>query len=439
VRDKPVLRIIAPAWDQGWWNGGPVLAPPLILPLLAGLTPSWFDVVLIDENVEPVDLNAKADLVAISCMTASAPRAYAIADAFRARGIPVVIGGIHPTIMPDEAAAHADAVVIGEAEPVWKEVLDDFLRECLLPRYWHVDYAELVGLPRPRRELLQVQRYLTTNVVQTARGCPNDCSFCTVSRIAGRNVRFRPVDEVIEEVRPLEGWIGFVDDNITIHARRAKELFEALIRLNRPWGWVGQADLNMARDEELMELARRSGCKAMFVGLESLSPENLRATHKMPNVGIDMDEAITRIHRAGLEIIGSFVLGLDGDALGTAERTVAFAERHKLAAAQFAVLTPFPGTAMREQLLAEGRVLENGWADYTMSNVVFRPRLMTPRQLKLEQAYAYDRFYSGLSIIRRCLSWRRLMSGNSALAIMVNRSYRRLHRNKQVETWLTSA
>jgi len=439
VEDRPLLLTIAPAWDQGWWNGGQVLAPPLILPLLAGLTPLEFDVILIDENVEPVDLNTKADLVAISCMTASAPRAYEIADAFRLRGIPVVIGGIHPTIMPDEAAAHADAVVIGEAEPVWDAVLADFLRGCLQPRYRHDGFAELTGLPRPRRELLQVHRYLTTNVVQTARGCPNDCSFCTVKLIAGRKVRFRPIEEVIEEVRQLEGWIGFVDDNITIDPTRAKLLFEALIRLNRPWGWVGQADMNMAKDPELMTLAHRSGGKALFMGLESLSQENLRATHKMPNVGTDMDEAVTRIHRAGLEIIGSFVLGFDGDDLGTAARTVEFAERHKLAAAQFSVLTPFPGTRIREQLLAEGRVLDNDWSHYTMSNVVFRPLQMTPWELKQGQAYAYGQFYSGPSIFRRCLSWRRLMSGNSALAIMVNRSYRRLHRNKRVETWLTSA
>ena len=434
---NPRLLIIAPAWNQGWWGGGKVLAPPLVLPLLAGLTPPDFDISLVDENVEPVDTNAAADLVALSCMTASAPRAYAIADAFRERGIPVVIGGIHPTIMPDEAACHADAVVIGEAEPVWQTLLEDFAAGRLRLRYSNDGYADLTGLPHPRRDLLQVHRYLTTNVVQTARGCPNNCSFCIVGTVAGRKVRFRPVEEVVEEVRPLHGWIGFVDDNITGHPRRAKKLFEALIPLKRRW--VGQADLTMAEDSELMKLAVRSGCKAMFIGLESLSQENLRATHKMPNVGIDMDEAITKIHQAGIEIIGSFVLGLDGDDRGTFERTVAFAERHKLAAAQFAVLTPFPGTATREQLEKEGRILDNDWSDYTMSNVVFRPRQMTPCDLNEGQAYAYGRFYSIPSILKRCLTWRGLRRGNVALPFMVNISYRKIHRHQKVATWLTSA
>src|SRR4030042_4128311 len=210
------LTIIAPSWDQGWWGGGRVLAPPLVLPLLAGLTPKDVNVRLIDENVEEADVDAPTDLVAMTCMTASAPRAYALCDAFRERKIPVVIGGIHPTVMPDEAALHADAVIIGEAEPVWDEVLKDFGANRLKPRYGYDGHIALGGFPFPRRDLLMARRYLTINVVQTARGCPNDCSFCTVSAVAGRKYRFRPIDEVIEEIRMLSGWIGLVDDNITV-------------------------------------------------------------------------------------------------------------------------------------------------------------------------------------------------------------------------------
>jgi radical SAM superfamily enzyme YgiQ (UPF0313 family) len=413
TKDRPKLLIIAPAWSQGWWGGGKVLAPPLVLPLLAGLTPSDVDVRLVDENVEPVDVNADADWVAITCMTASAPRAYAIADAFRERGIPVVIGGIHPTVMPDEAAAHADAVVIGEAEPVWREVLADLAAGRLKPRYSRVGYSDLVGLPRPRRELLQVERYLTTNIVQTARGCPNACAFCTVSTVSGRQYRFRPVPEVVEEVRSLSGgWVGFVDDNM----RR----------------WIGQADLTMARDPELLSLAARSGCQAMFVGLESLSQENLRATHKVPNVGTDMGAAITAIHKAGIEIIGSFVLGLDGDDCGVFARTVEFAERHKLVAAQFAVLTPFPGTAMRQQLEDENRILDHDWSHYTMSNVVFRPRHMTDLELREGQKHVYGRFYSIPSILKRSFTVRRKFLGR----LFVNLSYRGIHRGKGIHNRL---
>jgi radical SAM superfamily enzyme YgiQ (UPF0313 family) len=424
-RDRPRLLIIAPAWSQGWWGAGKVLAPPLVLPLLAGLTPLDVDVALVDENVERVDVNATADWVAITCMTASAPRAYVIADAFRHRAIPVVMGGIHPTVLPDEASAHADAVVVGEAEPVWQEVLADLAAGRLRSRYDHGGHSDLVGLPIPRRDLLQVARYLTTNIVQTARGCPNACAFCTVSIVSGRRYRFRPVAEVVEEVRALSGgWVGFVDDNIVGHAQRAKELFAALIPLKRRW--IGQADLTMARDPELLFLAARSGCQAVFVGLESLSQENLRATHKVPNVGTDMGAAITKIHQAGIEIIGSFVLGLDGDDQSTFARTVEFAERHKLVAAQFAVLTPFPGTFMRQQLESEGRILDDDWSHYTMSNVVFRPRHMTDLQLRAGQKYAYGRFYSMPSILKRSLTVRRKFLGR----LLVNLSYRGIHRGK---------
>jgi radical SAM superfamily enzyme YgiQ (UPF0313 family) len=429
--NKPKLLIIAPAWSQGWWGGGKVLAPPLVLPLLAGLTPPDVEVRLVDENVEPVDVNGAADWVAITAMTASAPRAYAIADAFRQRGIPVVMGGIHPTVLPDEVAAHADAVVIGEAEPVWQEVLADLAAGRLKPRYDHVGYSDLVGLPRPRRELLQVERYLTTNIVQTARGCPNACAFCTVSTVAGRQYRFRPVPEAVEEVRSLSGgWVGFVDDNIAGHARRAKELFEALIPLKRRW--IGQADLSMTKDPELLSLAARSGCTAMFVGLESLSQENLRATHKVPNLGLDMGAAITKIHKAGIEIIGSFVLGLDGDDQTTFARTVEFAQQHKLAAAQFAVLTPFPGTAMRRQLEDENRILDHDWSHYTMSNVVFRPLHMSDVELRAGQQYAYGRFYSIPSILKRSFTVRRKFLAH----LLVNLSYRGIHRGKGMHDFL---
>jgi radical SAM superfamily enzyme YgiQ (UPF0313 family) len=423
---RPTLLVISPAWAPGWWGRGKVLAPPLVLPLLAGLTPEGIDVRLVDENVEPVDLSADVDWVAITCMTASAPRAYEVSDAFRARHIPVVMGGIHPTVLPDEAALHADAVITGEAELVWKEVIADLTGGRLKPRYRHNGFCDLVGLPRPRRELLQVDRYLTINVVQTARGCPNACSFCSVSTVAGRRYRFRPVREVIDELLSLGGgWIGFVDDNITGDPKRAKEFFEALIPLGRRW--VGQADLNMAKDPELLALAARSGCHAMFVGIESISQENLRATHKIPNVGLDMEAAIRTIHKAGIEIIGSFVLGLDGDDTSVFTRTVDFAVRNQLVAAQFAVLTPFPGTMMREQLEREKRIIDHDWSHYTMSNVVFRPKNMLPEELANGQRWVYRRFYSFPSILKRSLTARRKRLG---LRLLVNFGYRDVRRGK---------
>jgi len=404
--------------SQGFWGGGRILAPPLSLPLLAGLTPPDVDVRLIDENVEPVNLDTPADWVAITCMTASAPRAYKLGDAFRNRGIPVIMGGIHPSVMPDEASGHADAVVVGEAEPIWRTVIQDLAADRLKTRYAGFGWADMKGMPSPRWDLLRAERYITVNVVQTARGCPHSCSFCSVTPVFGRRYRFRPIPEVVEEIRSPNRWVGFVDDNIVGHPRRAKEMFEALIPLKIKW--VGQADLSLAWDAEMLGLAARSGCRAMFIGLESLSPENLRATHKSPNLRGDMGEAIARIHRAGIEIIGSFVLGLDGDDLGVFKRTVDFAEKHKLMAAQFAALTPFPGTAIREQLEREGRIEDHDWGHYTMSSVVFRPKHMTAAQLAEGQASTHRRFHSLPSILKRSFTLRRGLIPR----LLVNLSYR---------------
>ncbi|MEN6547219.1 MAG: radical SAM protein [Armatimonadia bacterium] len=396
------------------------------LPLLAGLTPRDIDIQLIDENVERLAPDTPADWVALTVPTASAPRAYEIAKHFRERSIPVVMGGIHPTVLPDEAALHADAIVIGEAEGIWRTVLEDLTAGRLQPRYQAEQYHDLVDLPRPRRELLRTDRYLTINVVQTARGCPHACTFCTVSAIFGRRYRFRPVPEVVDEVRGLGGWVGFVDDNIVGNANRAKELFEALIPLKLRW--VSQGDLTMARDPELLKLAARSGCQAMYIGLESVSEENLRTTRKAANLGTDMAQAIRTIHDAGIEIIGSFVLGLDGDDPGVFARTAAFARKHKLVAAQFSALTPFPGTVVNRQLEAEGRIEDHDWSHYTMSNVVFRPRQMTALQLQEGQKETYRRFYSLPSILERALTGR----GKLVPRLLVNFSYRRLHAGKGI-------
>lgn len=426
------LLMISPSWLPTLWNGGQTLTPPMALPVLASLTPRDVQIHLVDEHVEPVNLEEGADLVAISFMTAAAPRAYQIADHMRDRRIKVVLGGMHPSALPEEAAQHADAVVVGEAESQWAQVLEDFAGNRLQPIYRSDARPDLAGLPHPRRELLRSDRYLINGLVQTARGCPHACTFCSVSPVFGRRYRFRPVPEVVEEVRALKSRsVGFIDDNFVASPARAKELCEALMPFKLQW--VGQGDFSMAKDPELLDTMRRSGCLAMFVGIESISQESLAASHKKPNVGIDCEEAISIIHRHGIDIVGSFVFGLDADTPESCRRTVDFAIRTKLSAAQFAVLTPFPGTPVHDQLKAEDRITDYDWSKYTMGNVVYQPTSMTAQQVREAREYAYRRFYSTSSIARRLLVWRKGRP-KFALRVGLNLSYRRINRGGKIQS-----
>jgi radical SAM superfamily enzyme YgiQ (UPF0313 family) len=397
----------------------------MALPVLASLTPPDVDIHLVDEHIERADPDEPADLVAISCMTAAAPRAYELADQFRARGVPVVMGGMHPSALPEEAAEHADSVVIGEAEGQWPQVFADFVAGRPQPLYQMAERPHLDNLPLPRRDLLQADRYMTVNLVQTARGCPHACTFCSVTPTFGRKYRFRPIPEVIEEIRSLNTrWVAFPDDNIVASRSRAKELFEALIPLRLRW--VGQGDLTMAKDPELLKLMARSGCTWMFVGIESVSPTSLAAAKKRPNLGVDLEQAIRVVHHHGIDIVGSFVFGLDPDTTAVFAETLEFAERTKLGAAQFSALTPFPGTPTYEDLKREGRITDHDWSRYTMRHVVYRPRNMTAAELEAGRQWVYRSFYSRRSILRRTFVLRGGLT-KTLLRSVVNHSYRRLH------------
>ena len=424
------LLAISPSWLPLFWHGGKVLSPPMCLPVLASLTPPGADIHLVDENVESVNLEEEADLVAISAMTAAAPRGYEIADHFRARGIPVVMGGMHPSAMPEEAAQHADAVVVGEAENQWATVIADFAAGRPQQFYRAEQRPSLANLPLPRRDLLRSDRYLVPNLVQTSRGCPHACVFCSVTPIFGRRYRFRPVLEVMEEIRSLRTHsVAFPDDNIVAHPGRARELFEAMIPLKLRW--VGQGDLSMAKDEELLKLMKRAGCMAMFVGIESLSQDSLAAAHKRPNIGLDLEHSIRTLHRHGIDLVGSFVFGLDTDGPNLFRETIAFAERMKLGAAQFSVLTPFPGAPIYETLKQEGRITSYDWSRYTMGTVVYEPRNMTAAVLQAGAEWAYGRFYSLPSMARR-LTVSRGGRTNWVLRGAVNFSYRRRLRGGKI-------
>ncbi|RLE06547.1 B12-binding domain-containing radical SAM protein [Candidatus Aerophobetes bacterium] len=382
--------------------------PPHSLLAVAALTPKDIEVGIIDENIEELDFNRKADLVGITTMTASSPRAYEIADEFRRKGIPVVIGGIHATALPEEAAQHADAVVIGEAEGCWERLLEDFKRKGkkgLAQFYRNFQLPDPSKIPIARRELLEGKGYLLSRFLQISRGCPFNCSFCSVSRFFGKKYRFRPVKNVIEEVKSIVGkslktrFLGFLDDNIVGSVSYAKELFKALI----PYRvlWAGQSSINIARDDELLDLAARSGCKGLFIGFESVSEDSLGEANKLQNKIGFYEKAVKKIHQFGISIEGAFIFGFDHDDKSIFQRTVKFIERVKLDAVQFTVLTPLPGTKLYEKLEEEGRITDKDWSNYDFTHVVFRPKLMTPEELRQGLTWAYQRIYSLPSIFRR--------------------------------------
>ncbi|MBN2467743.1 MAG: radical SAM protein [Deltaproteobacteria bacterium] len=372
----------------------------LSLTMLAGLTPEEHLVSITDENVDEIDFEENVDLVGLTGMTIHAPRAYEIAKEFRARGIRVVMGGIHASNLPREAKEHVDSVVIGEAEAVWGTVLRDLQGGALKPFYKADALCSLSGLPHPRQKLLKKKAYLTTNCVQTTRGCPFGCSFCSVTEFFGRRYRVRPVKEVVREVEQYAGdFVAFVDDNIVGNPRYAKELFGALIPLNIRWG--SQASLTMAKDDELLALARKSGCIAMFVGIESLSQKNLSMMNKSFNRVEEYSEALRKFHDQGIMVNASLMFGLDDDDESVFEKTVRFVENNRIELITYNILTPLPGTKLFAQMVKENRIIDWDWTKYNSGNVVFKPRLMTEETLQNGYYWVAKKTYSYRSILKR--------------------------------------
>jgi len=401
------ITLIMPRWPDGsLWSKVVFRFPYLALTTLAALTPPDVTVRLIDENAEDLDWQPNPDLVGISLMTPLAPRGYEIAAAYRRRGIPVVLGGIHATMMPEEASNHADAVVVGEAERLWPQVIADARQGHLQPLYRENAYAPLDHLPLPRRELLLRKAYFFVNTLQTTRGCPFDCEFCSVTQFYGHTYRLRPIAEVEREIQNLEGrFVFFVDDNLVGDRMYARELFQRLIPYRLKW--ASQASITIAKDAELLRLAQQSGCLGLFIGLESLSQKTLQDMGKSFNRVDSYRDRIKRIHSYGIGIQGSFIFGNDGDTPAIFEDTLRFTEETRLDAALFSILTPFPGTRLYHKMRSEGRILSRDWNRYDMNHVVFQPRGMSPQQLQQGFNWAYRRLYSWPSIARRLMGIRR--------------------------------
>jgi radical SAM superfamily enzyme YgiQ (UPF0313 family) len=401
------LLLIAPKWpEHSLWGQIYFRFPYLALTTLAALTGDQWDISIVDENADPLDFSALPDLAAISVMTPLAKRAYEIADIFKEKGVPVVLGGIHPTMMKNEAKTHADAVVIGEAEEIWPKVLSDLSRGDLKSFYKAPNFCSLDGLRIPRRDLLNRSAYFFVNTIQTTRGCPFDCEFCSVTSFYGRTYRVRLVKDVIDELGHMERkFVFFVDDNIVGNKAYAKELFRALMPLKVKW--FSQASLNIVKDRDLLDLAQRSGCKGLFVGFESLSQESLKALGKSTNCVKEYKQAVKKLHDYGIGIQGSFIFGTDQDDQSVFSDVLRFIEKTHIEAALFSVLTPFPGTRIQGALLKENRILHTDWEKYDMNHVVFKPKKMSSRQLQDGFDWAYKRLYGYRSIVKRLFPFSR--------------------------------
>jgi radical SAM superfamily enzyme YgiQ (UPF0313 family) len=398
---------------------------PLTLTTLAALVPADVsaEVRLFDEGIDDIDLCLDADIIGISAITGSARRAYELADHFRGRGIPVVLGGPHPTLLPDEAALHADSVVVGYAEKTWPRLLGDFVRGRMQPRYVEEAPYDLSGIPVARRDLLPASQYVTHYTMEATRGCCHDCEFCIVPA-AWKGFYVRPVNEVVEEIRSMNTRkVLFLDLNLISDVDHAKELFAALIPLKVTWG--GLTTTKIAWDEELLDLIARSGCRGLLLGLESLQKDSLIETHKGFNAREDFGEVVRRLHKRDIAIMGCFAFGFDHDTPEVFERTARFAVDTGIDLPRFAIITPFPNTALHKRLEAEGRILTRDWDLYDAQHVVFEPAGMTAEQLLRGTEWTWKQVYGWSSIARRLVKSRNQLS----LVLAANLGYRFYARN----------
>ncbi len=387
--------MVAPSLNKG--RSRFLRMPQLALGVIASLTPADVELDVVEEEIEQIDFDKHYDLVGISCMTASAPRAYELCSIFRKNGTKVVLGGIHPTVMPEEASTHCDSVVMGEAEGCWNEVIDDFKRNRLQQLYRSFDF-DLARFPIPKLNQNHTPFHVTP--IFCTRGCPYSCEFCSVTGLFGKKFRHRKVKDILAEIESRNSKkFFFLDDNINGDVKFATELFTALSDMKIRW--VGQASLSLARNQSLLKLAKRSGCVGLFVGLESVSSENLKKLRKTSGNVQDHSRAIEIFRDAGIFLQASLVFGFDDDDKSIFDKTLNFLEKNKVSSATFNILTPYPGTAVYARFKKEGRLLSDNWQDYNHRTVVFRPKKLTQEELAEGFIWLGKNFYTKASIFSR--------------------------------------
>jgi hypothetical protein len=356
--------------------------------IVASLTPPDIDVAFTDERLATVDFDMACDLVAISMMTSQANRAYEIADIFRQKGVPVVLGGVHVSLMPDEAALHADAIVIGEAENTWPDVIRDF-RSCGLKKVYSCkNPAE--DIPLPRWSIFDRSVYLPMNSLQVSRGCPVNCEMCSVPQTYGTEFRMADTNKIIGDIEKLDKYLFLINDNLHLAKRRVKGFFNGLAETDKQW--VGLAPLSIADDPAYLDLLKSTNCWAMYIDLSPWISAGLN--ERISAAQIEKAEMLLeRIRERNIKIIASFVFGFDHDRQDVFERTVSFADDNTIEEVEFHILTPYPKSRLYERLQAEGRLLTKDFSRYSSSSVVFKPANMTPEELYEGYIRAWKEFY----------------------------------------------
>jgi radical SAM superfamily enzyme YgiQ (UPF0313 family) len=376
-----------------------------VLPVLAvaAATPPTHEVRICDENVEPIDFDADVDVVGVSIMTATANRGKEIARKFRQRGKVVVAGGFHATLYTDDIMRDFHAVVAGDAEGAWADLLADAEKGCLKKLYHNEQPLDLSALSVPRRDLLgtTAKYYATANAVQIGRGCIHGCRYCSITAFHKQTYRHRPVEHVIEEIKQLSRDIIFVDDNIISEPDYAKRLFAAMAPLKKRW--VSQSSLDIADDPELLELARRAGCHGLFVGIETINEKNLASVNKAFNSIQRYRKRIAALQRHGIGIIAGIIVGMDNDEVEVFENTLRFLDETGIQAIQVNIMTPLPGTPLYEYYRNAGRIIDYNFDHYDFRHCVFEPRRMSPAQLQNGADWLYRKFYRLDRILMRTL------------------------------------
>ncbi len=405
LRVKFILPALTEATSPYWRPIKYSLFPPLGLATLAAYLRPDDDAVIVDEHVGPLTTADRPDLVAIQVYITNARRAYALADEYRAKGVFVVLGGLHVTSLPDEAAAHADAIFLGPGEQTFPQFLDDFRTGHPLRRYISTSGRTLDRLPPIRRDLIARRSYLVPNSIVVTRGCPQHCDFCYKDAFfdGGRSFYTQRVDDALAEIERLPGrHLYFLDDHLFGDRRFATALFDGMRGMGRLF--QGAATVDSVLRGDLVERAAEAGLRSLFVGFETLAPGNLTLSNKRQNLGRDYAAVANRLHEHGIMINGSFVFGMDEDDDSVFARTVEWAVEHGITTATFHIQTPYPGTRLFARMEAAGRILTRDWDRYDTRHVVYRPERITPEALKQGYDWAYREFYRWSSIARGSLS-----------------------------------